>query len=315
MSIKFIVDMLADLPSTIDWVNICEVENPITAEKKGCEPIKLTGLTGSNFREKVDPLVMEKGYVTKTSLPVIYEAEGEAEAGILSIERLTESLLKNYDVVYLATNSAITAAYENVSVLYSEFWEGDYNGHRAVCVDTQCTSTGLALLIRDLLEAEPSSVEEVVEYVLANRGRVAHIFTWENFTYIKNSGKVRAFPAFIGKLLKCRPLCSVEYVDDERPLITLSQAIRGNAKTQKKFAEFIARTIEDPAGDIVVAHGDDPKFAEGFIEAIRKRLPKANILRWRLGPVIQAHGGPTSIHINYYRKFPNSYEETLKILP
>lgn len=310
---KFIVDQIADIPEDMDWRNVRTVANPIMAKKKGSPTLSLEGLTADNFKERVDPLV-KNGYVTTTSMPVVYESEAEIEHKIMSIERLTKSLLPGEDVIYLAGNSTITTAYGMVSALYAGFDEKDYNGHQAVCVDTQCASTGLALLVRDLVAYSPGSVEDAVEFILENRGRIAHVFTWGDFTYIKNSGKVRALPAFLGKLLRSHPLCSVEYVGDERPLVAIAQAIRGERRFFEKFARFVRDTIVDFDGEIVVAHGDDPELAKKIEAAILEVLPRIRILHWRCGPVIQAHGGPTSIHVNYYRKSPNNYQETIKLL-
>lgn len=315
MGIKYIVDQIADLPgSGIDMSDIRVVRNYVILEKKGEAPLELgERLNYSNFKELVDNYVKE-GWRCKTSMPVLYESEGEEESGIMSIERLTRQLLAHDDVVFLATNSTITNTYPTVSSLYEEMMGNGHFIHRAICLDTECASTGLALLIRDLIDSAPASLEEVAEYVMNNAGRIGHVFTWRNLNYIKDSGKVSGPIAKIANLLQCFPVCSVEYVGNERPLVTLRPINRGYKKAARILAEIVAATIEDDAREVVVAHGNDEEFALEVRKAIYTVLPEIEILDWRCGPIIQAHGGPTSIHVNYRRKYPNSYEETKKVI-
>lgn len=315
MGIKFIVDQLSDLPgSGVNMSDISVVDNYVTLEKKNETPMNLSNLTCDNFRAKVDTFV-QHGWVAKTSMPTITESEGEEELGVVSVERLTRELLKENDVVFLATNSTITGSYEAVSALYDEMaTDGKFKNHRAICLDTTCAGTGLAFLIRDLLDSVPTSLEEVAEFVMNNSGRIGQVFTWRDLTYIKNSGKVSGPIAKLANLLKCYPVCSVEYVGDERPLTTLIPINRGYVKVAKQLAKVVSVTIEEPDSEIVVAHGDDEEFAQVVKREIYAQLPDVSILDWRCGPIIQAHGGPTSIHVNYRRKYPNSFDETKRVI-
>ncbi len=316
MGIKFIVDEVSDLPEEVDQTNISVVKNSIILKKKGEREIEFHGLTADNFKDKVDGMVMHGHYIASTSMPVIYEAEDEEKYGVMSVERLTKELLKDNDVVFLATNSTITSVYSGVSMLYRDLAEcrDDYDGHLAICIDTQCASTGLALLIRNLTMQNFTTVEEVVDYVNENAGRIGHVFTWRNLTYIKNSGKVRGGVADLANLIKITPLGSVEYVGDERPLEVISKMNRGYKKAAMRLARFVKATIVEAATEVVVAHGNDPEFAAEVERRILEELPNVKILHWRCGPTIQAHGGPTSIHVNYLRKYPNSFEETKRIM-
>jgi predicted TIM-barrel fold metal-dependent hydrolase len=94
--------------------------------------------------------------------------------------------------------------------------------------------------------------------------------------------------------------------------------LRGEKRLAVAVAKFIKATITSKIGEITVSHGNAPSFVIKVVEAIREELPEARIYfgtDWRVGLTIQAHGGPTSLHINYHRKpETNSLASTKEIL-
>ena len=319
--IMFIVDGLADLPPSLvaSRSDIKIIDIPIIAVKPGHKELIFRDLTADSF-EDADELV-QQGWVTKTSLPTVYQSENEEKYGILSVERATrEALDEDYDVLYLAINSVISGTFNAVSALYNGLREENPNW-RVECVDTECASTGLAMLLSDLLSIYDRGVikdlDTAITWIESNRNRIAMVFSWFEFEYIKNSGKVKALPAILGKMFGIHPIGSVEYTDNERPLISFREKIRGTKRFFGVLARFISATIEDTRSVITVAHGNCAEKIENLIETIRVYLPEATILSgndWRCGAAIQAHGGPTSVHINYHRKTPNSLKESELIL-
>lgn len=315
--VQFLTDAVSDLPAS--WAKehpeVTVVDTPIIVAKKGCTEVMFHNLTPDTFAE-VDAYVQRK-YVSRTSLPVIYATPGEVESGVASVERLTKEYLKQgKDVVYLAMNSAISGTYEHVARLYDDINESQQFPSQAVmALDTRCAGTGLAMLIMDLIASKPRCLTDVEIYVLGRRSEIAHVFTWFDFTYIINSGKVNALSGFLGRVLGFHPLCSAEYVDGARPLSTISDRIRGTYKFIDLLSKFVRATIDDEHGVITVAHGNLPDKAAMIAEALREYLPMAKVLQgpdWRCSAAIQAHGGPTSIHVNYHRKRA-TFDETLKI--
>ncbi|MBQ9020171.1 DegV family EDD domain-containing protein [Candidatus Saccharibacteria bacterium] len=318
---QILTDSICDLP--IDWLiahpMVTVVDTPITITMPGTEALCFSGLMSPDDFTIVDKYVKD-GYTAKTSLPRIY---GKDDTSI-------ESLTKNYlaegkDVVYLAMNSAISGTFQHVHTLYLDMTKkGECpKGQKIVAIDTKCASTGLAFLLRNLFDERINRISNdstltatrIVNFVNENAPKVAHVFTWFDFDYIVKSGKVKALPAFLGKVLGCHPLCSAEYLNNSRPLLTISGTIRGVSRFTAKFADFVAATIADPTGTITVAHGNYPEGAELIASAITKRLPEATVLcnsEWRCGAAIQAHGGPTSIHVNYFR-IPCDYAESVNI--
>ena len=285
---------------------------------------------------EVDRKVQSEGCSVTSSQPAIYGF------GLFppSVEELTTRALDDgKDVLYLAVNSTISGAYNTVEPLYRKI-AVEYPQRKLICLDSECASTGLNMLIRDLVAQNFDDIDEAAAFVKRQRSKIAHLFSWDNLDYIAKSGKVPSVAAVIGKMLKLKPLGSCEYeptteeptgfnlanissaeleqiglnyIDLNHPkrskgtrkLTLVGARIRGRKKFNQLVAQFIAATIDDPTGTITISHGNIPEWADSLAEAVKRLLPNANVLHgddWRVGMVIQAHGGPTSIHINYHRK-------------
>lgn len=326
-NVVFMLDSLADLPPSLiaGRSDIVVLDVPIIAVKPGGEEVVFNHLTADTFAE-ADELV-QQGWVTKTSMPKVYASEHEENYGILSVERATREAVKNgKNVVYLAVNSEISGAFQAISALFEQLNE-EFGAARAICIDSGCASTGLAMLLGDLLKefdrlghyAEgPALLYDIKDYVRDHTQKIAMIFSWFEFEYIKNSGKVAALPAFLGKIFGIHPIGSVEYREDgSRPLITFSQRIRGTKRFFSILARFVSETIAKEDDFIIVAHGNCAEKVAPLIRELSIYIPKATILHgpeWRCGAAIQAHGGPTSIHVNYHRKTPNSFAKSSALL-
>lgn len=325
-NVVFMLDALADLPpsSIAGRTDIIVLDIPVIAIKKGEKERLFNRLTADSFAE-VDELV-QQGWITKTSMPRIYASESDKEYDVPSVEQETRKMIDSgKQVIYLAINSQISGTYQAVSALYAQLNE-EYGAEQAICIDSSCASTGLALLLGDILKeydrlgcyVDKSTIAQSIrDYVYERSKSIAMLFSWFEFEYIKNSGKVAALPAFLGKVFGIHPLGSVEYLDDgSRPLITFPDKIRGTKRFFSVLSRFISETIAEDNGIIIVAHGNCAERVQPLIQELGVYLPRATILHgqeWRCGAAIQAHGGPTSIHINYHRK-PATFKESKAIL-
>lgn len=264
----------------------------------------------------IDRQVRTQNLKITTSMPLIYGVDG---ADPPSVEMLAlKALNQGRDVLYLAVNSTISGTYGAVNQLFEELSE-QYPDRKLICLDSECASTGLFMLIRDLVGTGITDVEEAANYAKTQRRNIAHVFSWSDLDYIGKSGKVPTAKRLIGKVLHIVPMGSCEYEPDgTRYLTVVCSRLRGEKRLATAVAKFVKATITSKIGEITVSHGNAPAFAVRVVEAIREELPEARILfgtDWRVGLTIQAHGGPTSLHINYHRKPENnSIASTKEIL-
>ena len=114
-----------------------------------------------------------KGYTVSSSMPVT-RGEGNIPPSVEEIAR--KALDQGKDILYLAVNSTISGAYTAVSPLFDELGE-EYPDRKLICMDSECASTGLNMLIRDLIDTGITDITEAEKYVIENRAQIGHIFS------------------------------------------------------------------------------------------------------------------------------------------
>ena len=323
---QILTDGLCDLPDfwVADHPEVTVVDTPITVAK-GEDTKVFRGLKPTDFPQVAE--YVDKGYSAHTSCPPVYMGDDEPSVDLNSfpsVERITRFFLdQGKDVIYVAMSGTLSSAYSHVSALYRDL-APEYPDRSVICIDSHCMSTGLGMLIMDILDYcaahDVKKPEELIPFIEENRGGIAHIFSWSEFSYVRKSGRVPLLPAFLGTALHFQPFCSNEYDDrttGERFLMPVKSTVRGKEKFAKLTAAFAKETIIDPKGTFIVAHGHVQEFANTIAARIQQTFPEATVLygpEWRVSAGIQVHGGPTSVHINYHRYQPNNYTSTCALV-
>lgn len=327
---QIITDSTCDLPKS--WVaahpNITVADVPVIVTK-GHESHILRDLGPDDFPQAEQ--YVKQGFRASTSHPMMYSTEpGSYGPGVEPLFSIEDTVRKNAeagkDVVYVVMNSALSGAYGTATPLFAQLQE-EYKGRgrKIRCVDSQCMGTGLGMLLLDITngieDGSIKDVDDVVAFVEKQRGFIGHFFTWGELSYIKLSGRVSSVGAMIGTLLGVRLLCSAQYCPDgQRRLEHLTPKhtdlikVRGIGRWAEIISLYVKRHIQDPTGPIIIAHGNVPRDARIILSRMQSYLPAAKYLvdEWRCGAGIQAHGGPTSIHVNFHIDRIGSLAETVK---
>lgn len=313
---QILTDSTADIPP--GWLKehdyITVIDTPINIVGDGFNET-LYNLGPDDFG-KVDDYV-KQGYRASTSQPVVNDPDGLSP---LSVETITRSYLdEGKDVIYIAMNGSISGTYSTVYMCYKRLQE-EYNQYedkrRIICVDSECMSCGLALLLMDVANfieevGDEANVDRIAEFVAANRASIGHFFTFGELSYIRRSGRLGFVKATIGNVLGVRPFCSAAYNDEgSRKLEYLNShtLVRGLNKLANAMSQYVLEHIADPKGKIIIAYGNVIRDAENMFKRIHERLPDAEYLigqDWRVGAAVQANGGPTSLLVAFHTKDRN----------
>ena len=316
---QILTDSVSDLPAS--WLKehpyVTIIDTPITVTTNDRQ-LTLRNLTADNFDQIA--YFVEQGGRAITSQPSVFDPE---EENPFSVESVTKDYLRRgKDVIYVAMNSALSGTFNTVTLCYRDLDSfAAEQGRRLLCIDSQCMSTGLALLFIELADAITTGyidcIERVADFVAANRGHMGHFFTWGKLDYIKLSGRVSAVQSMVANLFHLRLMCSAQYTGEStRRLehINPHAKLIGLNSFAKALGVYAKRHIIDQFGPIIVAHGNAPRDAELVVNRLREYLPDAQYLtghEWRCGAGIQVHGGPTSLHINFHTDNVGRLDETI----
>ncbi|KGX92664.1 hypothetical protein N781_15210 [Pontibacillus halophilus JSM 076056 = DSM 19796] len=276
MNVKIIADSACDLPDS--YIEQYEIERiPLTVH-----------LEGQDYKDAVDIQsktvydAMRDGKEPKTSQPTPH-----------AFKEMMGSYLENgQPVLYLAFSSQLSGTYQASTIAAEELKE-TYPNSTLEIMDTHCASLGYGLVVLRAAQAaqQGESLEQVKDIARYHMDHMEHIFTVDDLEYLKRGGRVSKTAAFVGTMLKIKPLLHVE----DGKLIPLEK-IRGSKKVLKRMLEVMEERGSDLANQqIAISHGDDLERAEQLAELIKEQYGNHQILIHPVGSSIGAHSGPGTI--------------------
>lgn len=207
-----------------------------------------------------------------------------------------ESLLQQgEDILYVSFSSALSGTYQS-AVLASQELKEKYPNQNIVCVDSKSASMGQGLLIHYTYQEiqKGHSIETVAKWVEDHRLKLVHLFTVDDLGTLKRGGRLSDTQAFLGSLLRIKPIL---HVSDEGKLVPLKKA-RGRDFSLETMVDMMKDKIVNPFEQtIFISHGDclDEALKVGMM--IKERYGVKDIVYNHIGPIIGAHSGPGTIAV------------------
>lgn len=207
-----------------------------------------------------------------------------------------ESMIsEGYDVLYIGFSSALSGTVQSAKIASEELKE-QYPDDRIVVVDSLCASMGQGLLIWNAwkLKEEGKTIDEIVQWIDNNKLNLVHLFTVDDLGTLKRGGRLSDTQAFLGALLRIKPIL---HVDDQGRLVPLKKT-RGRAFSLESMVELMKDRITEPKKQtIFISHGDCLEEAQAVGKMITEKYHVKEIIYNHIGPIIGAHSGPGTIAI------------------
>ena len=261
-------------------------------QELGVEVLPLTFMMeGASYRNypdnrEIDPHVfydkLRAGVVATTAVNV-----GEF------VEAAEPFLKQGRDVLILAFSSGLSVTYNSARLAAEDLTE-QYPDRKIYAVDTLCASLGQGLLVYYAVQQQKAgkSIDEVRDWVEANKLHLCHWFTVDDLMFLKRGGRVSAATALLGTMLSIKP---VMHVDNEGHLINMAKA-RGRKASLKALVDHMEQSAIDPGQQVVfISHGDCPEDAQAVADDVKARFGVKTIVINYVGPVIGAHSGPGTV--------------------
>lgn len=202
-------------------------------------------------------------------------------------------------LVYVAFSSELSGTYQTAKMMEQEVKEQFPEAVLHV-IDSKCASIGYGLVILHIaqLAQDGASVDEIVEQAQEHATHMEHIFTVDDLEYLYRGGRVSKTAAFVGSLLKIKPILHVE----DGKLIPLEK-IRGSKRVLSRMVALMEeRGIDIEQQTIGISHGDDLEKAEALAAKIKEQWNPKEIIIEYVGSVIGAHSGPGTLALFFLNK-------------
>lgn len=273
------VNSTVDLPR--EWVeerNITVI--PLKYTIDGQTYTDMYGLTGKQFFAK-----LREGKMSITSQVNPDEAK----------DVLEPFLKEGKDILYLGFSSGLSGTYNSVRIAGEELAE-QYPEAKIITIDTLCACLGEGLLLYKVLELrkEGKNIDEIAQWVEANKLHICHNVTVDDLNHLHRGGRVSKATAIVGTMVQIKPII---HVDNEGKLQVIAKE-RGRKKSLNKIVDMAVEQSKGWDNDIVmITHGDCIEEAEYVAELAKEKLGAKEVLINNIGTVIGSHTGPGVVAI------------------
>ena len=235
--------------------------------------------------------MLREGVVIKTSM--INAAAYE--------EYFRAFLNEGKDVIHVELSGGISGSAANAMVT-AEKLRKEFPERKIIVIDSLCASRGLGLLVDYMLKLRDkgATIEEVADFAENNKLKLIHWFTVDDLDFLRRGGRVGSVTAFLGGMLKIKPVMNV---NNAGKLIPLFKA-RGRKKSIIAMVDEMKKDIVNPDGQTVfICHGDCIEDAEFAKKLIMEAFPGiTDVQIGYTGSVIGSHSGPGTLAIFYMGK-------------
>ena len=199
-------------------------------------------------------------------------------------------------LLYISLSGGISASIQSGELAAKMLLE-KYPKARISVVDSLMASGGQLLMVYYALKLrdEGKSFDEVVKWLTDNRQRFNAWFTVDDLNHLFRGGRVSRSSAFIGSMLRIKP---VMHMNHEGKLIPLAKT-QGRKRSLKELAEKVIELANPQEGQpIFFSHGDCGEDIPCLAGLVKEGLPKnAGFEFVTLGTIIGAHAGPGTVAV------------------
>ena len=277
MAVRVVTDSACDLP-------------PEICERLGIEVVPLTIRFGD--REYVDrkELTSEAFWQQLEAASVLPET---AAPSVGAFEEAFRALLADgaEGIVCVNLSASLSATMQSAQVA-AKALDG-------LCpievIDSQTASMGTGNLVLHAARRaeEGADVETIKSEVVDRRSRQKLFATLDTLEYLKKGGRIGGARALLGSMLSIKPIITV---------VNGAVEEAGKVRTRSKALQFVIDKIpEGNVESICVLHSAAADL-DMFLDKVQPKVPGAEMIVGRIGPVVGVHVGPGAIGLTWIER-------------
>ena len=213
------------------------------------------------------------------------------------VEEYLENLLKEgKDILHLSFSSAMSGTYANFAAAAEKL--NKTHDNKIYVVDTLCQSGGDGLIVSMVTEKTEKDNLDIIaarDYAESVKKHIIHYFAVDSFTYLARGGRIPAYLATIGNVIKLKP---VLHLDDSGKIVAVKKLIG----RKRAIDEVIKNFLENYNGDcpmVYITEADCKDEAEYIKKQITDAYNNIEVTIMPLGTIIVSHSGPGTLALYF----------------
>ena len=213
-------------------------------------------------------------------------------------------LKEGKDVLHVSLSSGLSGSVNSARIAAEELAE-KYPDNKVLVVDSLGASSGYGLIMETLADMrdEGKSLDELHDWIEANKLRLHHWFFSTDLTFYVKGGRVSKASGFFGTMLNICPLLNMDNLGRLIP--------REKIRTKKKVIKTIVDRMEecaddglDYSGKCFISQSACVEDAKAVAALVEERFPKLNgkVEINYVGTTIGSHTGPGTVALFFWGK-------------
>ena len=218
------------------------------------------------------------------------------------IEFFEEMLKNGNDILHITLSSGISGTYSSAIIARDEL-QAKYPDRKIFVVDSLGASSGYGLIMETLADMRDkgASVDELHEWILANRLRLNHWFFSTDLTFFIRGGRVSKTAGTFGKILSICPLLNMDYQGRLIPREKIHTKAKVIQRNYEKMVEY-ADGGKDYSGKCFISHSACYEDARKLADLIEANFPNldGSVAIYPIGATIGSHTGPGTVALFFW---------------
>ncbi|MCL2821667.1 MAG: DegV family protein [Firmicutes bacterium] len=202
-----------------------------------------------------------------------------------------KSMIENgaKNILHITLSGALSATYSAACIAAQQLMQ-EFDGTKIVIVDSRSSTYAVGFLVYQAKEFldNGKDVDETAEVLNKTRTRLYVLAMTDDLSYVRRGGRISLAKAFIGTLLKIKPVFSI----DRQGALSVINKVKGTKSVFAYYVEQFKKLGIDPENQkFYISHGDSGAAADELIEYLRENGFKGDVKKGFIGPVIGSHTG------------------------
>lgn len=209
-------------------------------------------------------------------------------------EVFEELTAAGHEIVVITISSRLSGTWNSAMAAKDMIPEAEIS-----VVDSLSTAIGLQLMVQAAVEAVDSgaSRQQVVDRLEEVRDKILVLFVVDTLEYLAKGGRIGNAKAFLGTLLKVKPILVLQ-----DGAIEPCEQVRSKSKAKARMLEIASEHLDGKASEakVAITQALVPEEAAALAQQLQEMLgcPEPSIRP--VGPVIGTHTGPGVIGVAVY---------------